>query len=133
MGPARFNCVTLLLMNNVLKFNYVPGCFLMNAFKNGPLILCNVPSFRNETKRKIYCSNMIRKRYHSNRFYNRFLSVAVIKLYHILHGYLPCSMFYKRCLCALFILLNEKLFFFFTSPVEPNYDDDVIEMWLNSL
>ena len=34
---------------------------------------------------------------------------------------LPCSTFYKRCLCALFILLNEKLFFFFTSSAEQNY------------
>ena len=29
--------------------------------------------------------------------------------------------------------LSEKLFFFFTSPVEPNDNDDVIEMWLNPL
>ena len=49
-------------MYNILKFNYLPSCFLVNAFKNGPLIVCNVPSFRNETKRKIYCINMIRKR-----------------------------------------------------------------------
>ena len=53
MGPARFHCATLLLMNCVLKFNYVSDGFLLKAFKNGPLILCYVPSYRNEIKRKI--------------------------------------------------------------------------------
>ena len=44
MGPARFHCVTLLLMDNVLKFNYALDCFPQKAFKNSPSILCIVRS-----------------------------------------------------------------------------------------
>ena len=52
MGPARFHCATLLLMNNVLKFNYAFECFQRKVSKNGPLILYNVPCCRSEIKRK---------------------------------------------------------------------------------
>ena len=48
MGPARFHCAPLLLITDVLKFNYALACFPRMASKNGPLILCNVPSCRNE-------------------------------------------------------------------------------------
>ena len=81
MGPARFHCATLLLINNVLKFNYA---FPQKAFKNSPLTLCIL-----------------------------FVSV-------ICYMELPCCMFYIRCLCSLFILLNEKRFFFVTASVEQN-------------
>ena len=48
MGPARFHCAPLLLMKDVLKFNYALDCFPRIASKDGPLILCTVPSCRNE-------------------------------------------------------------------------------------
>ena len=50
MGPARFHCATLLLIDKDVKFNYALDCFPQKAPKNGPLIICNVPSCRNETK-----------------------------------------------------------------------------------
>ena len=72
MGPARFHCATLLLINNDLKFNYA---FPQKAFKNSPLFYASCP----------------------------FQSYACMS-----------------SLCSLFILLNEKRFFFVTASVEQN-------------
>ena len=52
MGTVRFHYATLLLTDNVLKFNYSLGCFPPVDFKIGPLIIYNVLFCLNKIKRK---------------------------------------------------------------------------------